>query len=163
MLTTTDIPILASVDECSRSIREIGNLQREIETIQTEMDAEAAKLVRPFLTKIQNRRKKLEALTASVQAFAAEQRGSLLSGNAKTVKLPDGELQFRKGRAKVLFFEEEDIIISRLRNAGHFNLIRITEKVDKQACAKQPDVVDAIVGIAIEEGDETVTIKPNAA
>ena len=112
-------------------IKRIGTLGREIAALQADMDAEAAKAIRPFLKKIERRRKALRVLDADAVAFCETFRGDLLSGaKGKTVQLATGTVQFKAGRSKVVLEMDEGLVIAQLHEAGHDGAIRVKHSIE---------------------------------
>ena len=152
---------ISNLDGLEKVIEKIGKLNRKVDALQGEMNAAAAKVSRPFLKKIAEHEETLAKLNADAVAYCEVFRNHLLGGtSSKTVQLTTGKIQFKAARSRVVLEMDENLVIARLHEAGHDGAIRIKHSVDKTYVLKFPEIADDIDGLRIEQGTETVAIKP---
>ncbi len=142
--------------ECNILIEQIGAHQRERERLQTEMNAELAKLKTYYEQRAKPHADRIAELMQSVQIWAEANRAELTQdGKVKTVKLAAGEVRWRLTPPAVTVRGAEAVIKAlKLHRLARF--IRIKEEVDKEAILREPKAVEGIAGISIGQREEFV-------
>lgn len=162
-LTVDDIDI-QSTDDLEDVIDRIGTLESEIDQKNAERKHEERKLKKRFGRMIDPRAKKLAVLTKAATAYAREHRDTLLDGtDGKTVDLLTGSVSFKKGRTRLVYTDDKEAIIERLREIGEDELVVEKETLHKKPLMKAWERIQGVKGLEMEEAEEQVKIKPLAA
>lgn len=132
--------------------RQIGSERASFENAATILRQEMAEAVEPLQAELSER---LEGL-----AYWAEVNRQKLtnSGQTKTVKLPSGELRWRKTPPKVNLRSVAKILVE-LKKRGLHRFIRTKEEINKEAMLAELAVAEAVPGVTISSIEEFI-IKP---
>jgi len=144
-------------DEADETIRQIGDLQRQREAIQTAMNARLAAVKAEFEAEAAPINDAIKELHAGVQVWAEANRGELLRNGAKTVKLGNGEIRWRT-RPPSVVVRTAAAVIDALKRLGLQRFIRTKEEIDKNAILADPDAVQDVKGISITQGEDFVVV-----
>jgi phage host-nuclease inhibitor protein Gam len=163
-LTADDVPV-ESIDDVENLLRRLGDLKTVIDEKSAELDSEIAKLNDRFGPVIRRRKERAKVIKQAIVAFATEHRDDLLEGtDGKTLELVPGTVSFVKGRSKLVYTDDKDAIIERLRAIGEGDLIVIKEKLQKTPLKKAWDRLEGHVeGLEMKEGKEQVRVEARAA
>lgn len=153
---------ITSTKQLAGAIGDIGKLGRQIAEARARMDAEIAKLSTPHLGQIAKLTQKLESLDERARDYCHVHRDELLGGGGKTAQLATGKVQFKQGRGRVSVEDDEAEVVGRLLQAGYRDAVRIVEQVNKQYILAHAEIAAEIAGLAVEEGEEIVVIKPTS-
>lgn len=152
-------PALASVPrtetEADTLVSRIGNLQRQVTDIETQMNAQLAEIKERHAQTAGEVNAEIESLFEALHAWAAANRDTLCPGRAKTAKLPSGELSWRVAPPSVRI-TQPDVVVERLKAAGLTEFVRTKEDVDKTRVLAQPERVEHIKGIAIVQTEQFI-------
>jgi phage host-nuclease inhibitor protein Gam len=162
-LTADDVPV-ESIDDVQDLLRRLGDLKAVIDEKSAELDSEIAKLNDRFGPVIRRRKERAKVIKQAIVAFATENRDDLLEGtDGKTLELVPGTVSFVKGRSKLVYTDDKEAIIERLRDMGEGDLIVIKEKLQKTPLKKAWDRLEGRVeGLEMKEGKEQVRVKARA-
>ena len=126
-------------DEVETAIKEIGDLNRELE-----------RLVKENLSPKQD----------AVQAWCESRRDELTqNGKTKTGSFNTGEVQWRQRPPSVGIRGAESVLES-LRTLGLVRFIRTKEEVNKEAMLNEPELAATVAGVTIKTGVEDFVITP---
>lgn len=149
--------VAANRDQADESVRVIGELQRKRETIQTEMNGKLAALKAEFEAQAAPVNEALKAMIYGVQVWAEANRGELTKNGSKTVKLGNGELRWRM-RPKSVTVRGVQAVIEALKRLNLKRFIRTKEEVNKEAILAEPEAVQDVKGITIDQGEDFVIV-----
>lgn len=148
-----------SKSEVMEKITQIGNKQREIARLETEMNDKIAEITEQYTVKISTLQDEIVILTHSAQIWCEANRNNLLNKGLKTANLITGEVSWRYRPAKVSV-KKEDFVIEQLEQKGLMQFIRVKKNVNKDAVLTDRQAVKDIEGISIVDGVEDFVITP---
>lgn len=149
-----------TIEECAAMINDIGNLQRDITRLETEMNDKIAEITDSYKGTFEPLKKQLESLQNGVQLFCESKRSELTQdGKTKTANFVTGWVQWRQ-RPPSVRVRGEDSVIETLKNFGLHRFLRIKEEINKDAIKNEPKAVEGIAGISINVGQEDFVIQP---
>ncbi len=154
-----------SKGEAEMLIAQIGDLQRQIQTIETRMQDRVAKLKAASDQKAAPLNAELKKTFERVQAWAEANRAELTeSGKRKTVEMGAGTIAWRFDPLSITVSTKKlEGILKTLRSKGLRRLIRSTHNVDKEAVKDgletNPKLIDGIDGLG-KKRTETFSVKP---
>lgn len=120
-------------DDCARQITLIGNLQRQHERLQGEMNDKIAAITDQYAAPLELLAKQISALSAGVQTWCEASRPQLTQdGKFKSHDFLTGVVNWRLGLPSVSV-TGADAVIKTLRNLGLVEFIRTKEEVNKEA------------------------------
>ncbi|MBN2244554.1 MAG: host-nuclease inhibitor Gam family protein [Candidatus Aminicenantes bacterium] len=129
-----DVGKIKNLEDANMALKTIGLLERELAQIDGEADKAISKIKEEAVKKGGPVRKQIEALSASIGAFAQYNREDLFS-NKKTIELSFGSFGFRKSTS----IRIKKTTIGLLKKLKLMDYIRIKEEPDKEAMAKLTD------------------------
>ncbi|WP_230660449.1 host-nuclease inhibitor Gam family protein [Psychrobacter sp. I-STPA10] len=150
--------VCQSKSQVSEAITEIGNAQREIIRLETEINDITAKAIEERKDRLEMLRTSISELSEGVQTWCEVHRDTLCK-NSKTANLTTGEVSWRQSPPKVSL-RGIDKIMEALKEAKLTQFIRIKEEINKDAILADPKAVKSIKGISIKSGEENFVIKP---
>ncbi len=145
--------------QAMEAITEVGNSQREITRLETEINDITAAAIDERKDRISELRSIIETLSHGVQSWCEVNR-DVLCVKGKTVNLTTGEVSWRVRPPKVSLRGMDKIIETLKTQRGMKRFIRIKEEVNKDAILADPKAVADIKGISISSGVEDFVIKP---
>lgn len=149
-------PVPQNREQVSLYIREIGERQRELQRIATDMNDELAAVKERWEAVAQPHAQRIEALTAGTQIWCEANRESLTQGGkTKTATFPAGEISWRLRPPSVRITGQE-AVLDFLRRIGLKRFIRTKDEVNKEAILNEPEAVAQVPGIAITQGEDFV-------
>lgn len=156
--------VLDNRSDLDSAMKQMSELRAEIDKYEAQVAVELGKLTRRFQPLLDGRKKKYADLEEAAVIYATDHKEEILDGQkGKTAKLKYGEIKYSQSKDKVELTGEEDVVCDRLKRAGFEDCTRIKVSIDKQAIAKNPKIADAIEGLEIIPGEETVKVVPIAA
>lgn len=159
MTTKPQLKSCQSLDEVQSVIALIGEHEREIEKLCTEMNDKIAVITEEYAHKISPLKLTIDELTAKAQIWCEANRAILLKDGGKTAKFITGEVSWRQCSPSVRV-RGTDEVIERLEKAGLTHFVRVKKSVNKEAIGEEPTAVADIEGISIVEGVEEFKITP---
>ena len=143
-------------EDVTQAIRCIGQHQRDRERIETTMNDQLALIRERFEAEALPHNERIRLLAAGVQTWCEAHRAELTDGGrTKTVNLASGEVKWRISPPKVVIKGAETVLeVFRARKL--LRLIRVKEEINKEAILAEPDAVDGIRGVRIEQAEEFV-------
>ncbi|ASU16891.1 MULTISPECIES: host-nuclease inhibitor Gam family protein [Actinobacillus] len=160
MKSATQTAIYQSRDEVQSAIKEIGDKQRELLRLSTEMNDELAAISERYAPLVEEIKDQLKPMQKGVQMWCEVHRNDLTdNGKCKTGSFLTGEVQWRIKPPSVSVRNAESVI-EVLENFGLHEFIRTKQEVNKEAVLANPQAVSKIEGINIRSGEEEFIIKP---
>ena len=160
MKSATQTAIYQSRDEVQGAIKEIGDKQRELLRLSTEMNDELAAISERYAPLLEAIKDALKPMQKGVQMWCEVHRNELTdNGKCKTGSFITGEVQWRIKPPSVRVRNAE-AVIEALEGFGLHAFIRNRQEVNKEAVLADPEAVSAIEGISINSGEEEFIIKP---
>lgn len=155
-----NLPVPQTRDEAAATVTTIGELGRQVDRFEADMNDELAAIKEAYEAKAgplkAARQEKIEGL----KVWAEANRSSLTGGDkTKTVDLGTGVLKWRL-RPPAVRITGMDAVIERLRSLGLQRFLRTKEEVDKEAMQREPDVARNVAGVAIGSAGEDFIVEP---
>lgn len=141
------------------AIRSMGDAQRELIRIETEINDLVAAETAARKDRIDALRSKVETLSAGIQVWCEANRAQLCAGGGKTANLVTGEVSWRQ-RPPSVSIRAVDKVIETLRALGLTRFLREKVEPNKEAMLADPVAVGGIAGINIVTGIEDFIIQP---
>lgn len=133
-------PVLKSWDDVNLNLKEIGECEIAIETVEGDLNQKIQDLKLDAEMKAQPLRQRIEKLALEIKIFVEENRSEI---KGKTMPLSFGNVGFRQS-TKIVFKNVKAVIAS-LRAKKMNDCIIVKESVDKDVLRGYPD--DAIASI----------------
>lgn len=147
-------------DQVVSDIKTIGDVQREITRLETEMNDEIGEITERYAGPVDDLKKRLTALQSGVQGWCEAHRAELTDNNkVKFANLVTGEVQWRCRPPSVTVRGAESVL-ELLKVKGLERFIRTKEEVNKEAILNEPDAVEALPGVTINRDIEDFAIVP---
>lgn len=146
-------------EQTMEAIRTLGDTQRELTRIETEMNDAIAEITSARKTDIEALKTRIEALLTGVQTWCEANRADLCKGGVKTANLITGEVSWRQ-RPPSVGIRSVDKVLETLRNLKLDRFIRSKEEPNKEAMLADPHAVSGIAGITINSGVEDFAVTP---
>ncbi len=147
-----------SKEQASESIAIIGEAQREITMLETEISEITAKAIDERKDRINELNDLVELNKKGVQIWCEANRDELCK-DGKTANLVTGEVNWRIRPPKVQL-RNVKVVLEALKEGKLKKLIRTKEEVNKDAILANPNLVKGIKGISIQTGVEDFVITP---
>ncbi|MBI3771434.1 MAG: host-nuclease inhibitor Gam family protein [Gammaproteobacteria bacterium] len=147
-----------SREEAVDAIAEIGRRQRERARIQTIMNDELAAIRQKYEEEARPHADAISALTEGVHTWCEANRDTLTQGGkVKTANLASGEVRWRM-RPPSVSARGLDKVLQALKDLQLLRFIRIKEELDKEAVLAEPEAVQHIKGISIQQKEDFVIV-----
>lgn len=159
----SNYPVPQTRDEAASQIARIGELRRDIDRREADMNDSLARIKAEVEETIAPTREELTGLEEGVKSWCEANRQFITAGGkTKTVDLGTGSVKWRQRPMKVTIRGAADVL-QRLKAAGLARFVRTKEEPDKEAMLKEPDLAGAIQGVAISSDGEDFVIEPFGA
>lgn len=156
------LPVQAaqSKQDVVENIRVIGDLTREKNRLQADMNDAIAALQEQYATDTAPINARIASLQTGVQTWCEANRDVLTEGGK--VKFADFVTGVVKWRVKPpsVSIKGMDAVIALLKQSTLTRFVRVKEEVNKEAILNEPDAVRGIAGISINTGVEEFVIEP---
>lgn len=149
-----DTPALKNWEEVDLNLKEIGELQRNIEQFEADMNARIADIKLAAELEAKPHQERIKVLEAEIKDYTDQNRDDL--GSKKTKEMGFGKLGFRKSTKVSLPSAKGKLeeIIRKLKNYGMKDcVIQPPEKIDKEALKKYPANDLVKVGASLKVDD----------
>lgn len=147
-------------EEVEQAIKEIGDLQRQLERENLAQNDEIGAITEKYAPRIADLQDQLKPKQEAVQAWCESRRDELTqNGKSKTGNFNTGEVQWRQ-RPPSVGVRGTDNVLENLRTLGLVRFIRIKEEINKDAMLNEPDIAATVAGITIKKGVEDFIITP---
>ena len=158
--TDTHAVRLQTRDDVEVAIKQIGDLQRQLEQAAIEQNNELAAITEKFAPKLTALKAQIEPVQQAVQAWCESRRDELTqNGKTKTGSFNTGEVQWRQ-RPPSVAIRGTDSVIEALKTHGLVRFIRTKEEINKEAMLNEPALAATIAGVTIKTGVEDFVITP---
>ena len=146
--------------EAAADIRAIGDLQRDLQRQQADMNDKIAAITAEYQPTMDAINKRIMGLQEGVQAYCEANRAELTDGGkVKFANLVTGEVNWRQ-RPPSVRITGADSVIDTLRRLALGRFIRTKDEVNKEAILNEPEAVQGVAGISIISGVEDFVITP---
>ncbi|MCL2076053.1 MAG: host-nuclease inhibitor Gam family protein [Betaproteobacteria bacterium] len=156
---TAAIYVCQTKDEAMGAIKTLGDVQRQLKRLETEMNDAIAKITDANKGEIDALKERIETLTSGVQGWAEANRALLCGAKGKTANLITGEVQWRQ-RPPSVSVRGQDKVIEALRMLGLSRFLREKVEINKDAILAEPAAVAGIAGITVVTGVEDFSVTP---
>lgn len=147
-------------DEVEVAIKEIGDLNRELERLAIEQNDRLAAITEEYAPLMNAIKEKLAPKQDAVQAWCESRRDELTqNGKTKTGSFNTGEVQWRQ-RPPSVGIRGVDSVLDSLKMRGFTQFIRIKEEINKEAMLNEPELAATVAGVTIKTGVEDFVITP---
>lgn len=147
-------------EQVETAIKQVGDLQRELQRIATHQNDELAAITERYAPQIAELQERIKPLQKAIEVWCEANRAELTNnGKTKTGSFNTGEVQWRQRPPSVLIRKAEDVL-ERLRQLGLSRFIRSKDEPNKEAMLAEPDIAATVTGITIKKGVEDFVITP---
>lgn len=146
-------------DQTMDAIRTLGDTQRELTRIETEMNDAIAEITSARKTEIEVMKTRIEALVNGIQTWCEANRAELCKNGSKTANLITGEVSWRQ-RPPSISIRAVDKVLETLKALKLDRFIRTKEEPNKEAMLADPKTVQGIAGVTINTGVEDFAVTP---
>lgn len=158
--TDTHAVRLQSRDDVEVAIKQIGDLQRQLEQTAINQNNELASITEKYAPILTALKEQIEPIQTAVQAWCESRRDELTqNGKTKTGSFNTGEVQWRQ-RPPSVAIRGADSVIEALKTHGLIRFIRTKEEINKEAMLNEPELAATIAGVSIKTGAEDFVITP---
>ncbi|RAS18905.1 phage host-nuclease inhibitor protein Gam [Microvirgula sp. AG722] len=151
--------VCQSKEQAMDSIRALGDAQRELTRIETEINDLIAEATASRKEQINALKVQVETLTAGIHTWCEAHRAELCADGRKTANLITGEVSWRQ-RPPSVSIRAVDKVMDTLRALGLDRFIRSKDEPNKEAMLSDPTAVSGIAGISIVTGVEDFIVQP---
>ncbi|WP_044469777.1 host-nuclease inhibitor Gam family protein [Mannheimia massilioguelmaensis] len=158
--TDTHAVRLQTRDDVEVAIKQIGDLQRQLEQTSIDQNNELAAITEKYAPILTALKAQIEPVQQAVQAWCESRRDELTqNGKTKKSSFNTGEVQWRQ-RPPSVAVRGADSVIENLKTLGLVRFIRTKEEVNKEAMLNEPDIAGTVAGVTIKTGIEDFVITP---
>ena len=143
----------------AEAIRALGDAQRELTRVETEINDQIAAITAERKGEIEAIKTRIETLTGGIQTWCEAHRVELLAGGGKEANLITGLVKWRQ-RPPSVSIRSVEKVLETLRSLGLGRFIRSKDEPNKEAMLADPKAVSGIAGITIVTGIEDFVIEP---
>jgi len=151
--------VCQSKDMTMDAIRALGDTQRELVRIETDINDQIAAITAARKDEVEALTARAERLQAGIQTWCEAHRAELLAGGGKEANLITGLVRWRQ-RPPSVSIRSAQKVIDALRALGLSRFIRSKDEPNKEAMLAEPAAVSGIAGIRIVTGVEDFVIEP---
>lgn len=147
-------------EDCAVWIKALGDTQRELARVETEMNDAIAEITQTYQPRIDELKAKVAAKQTGIQTWAEAHREELTEGGkTKTANLITGLVQWRQ-RPPSVTIRGVDAVLETLERLGLSRFIRTKREPNKEAMLNEPEAVTGVAGIKIVQGIEDFIVTP---
>ncbi|OCG45800.1 host-nuclease inhibitor protein Gam [Gilliamella sp. Choc4-2] len=158
--TTASIYVVQSKDQATEAIKYLGDIQRELIRLETEMNDKIAEITASYSSSIEVLKKKSVEIQKGIQIWCEANRDELTNGGkVKSANLVTGEVQWRN-RPPSCTIRGSESVIEALKELKLTRFIRTKEEINKEAILNEPNAVAHVPGITIKKDVEDFAIVP---
>lgn len=138
----------------------IGANKRALDALMNRQEAAVAAAAEKFAAQINDATEALGENVAALQAYAEANKDALTADGKRSVATQAGTFGWRYGNRAVKFEgKHAEKLIEKFKELGHTDLIRTIEQIDKTAILANPDAIEKIKKIKIEQ-EERFYVRP---
>lgn len=147
-------------EDCAVWIKALGDTQRELARVETEMNDAIGEITQTYQPKIDELKANIAAKQTGIQTWAEAHREELTEGGkTKTANLVTGLVQWRQ-RPPSVTIRGVDAVLETLERLGLSRFIRTKREPNKEAMLNEPEAVKGVAGISIVQGVEDFIVTP---
>lgn len=155
-----DHPVPQSMEEANSFVEHIGDTQRRLDTIRTEMNDRLAETKAHYEALAAPLKESLAEHTSGLQVFCEAHRSELTGdGRRKFHRFAAGEVSWRR-RPPAIRIRGAVRVLERVKELGLTQFIRIKEEINKEAMIAELEKAVAVDGVSGIIGVEDFVIKP---
>lgn len=163
-IRATGVPVPQSREAAADAVARIGEIQRELTRISTDMNDELSAIKAKSEGAAQPLRDECASLTEGLKTWCEAHRAELTGGNrTKTADLGTGKVSWRTLPPKVTLPKDQTGLIERLRGMRLHRFIRTKMEVNRDAILAEPEVGRGVPGIKVGSEGEDFIVEPFAA
>lgn len=154
---------LKTAEECAAAIAAIGETDRELGKIQSDLDTAVTEAKEKAEEKAQPLDTQRAELVAQVEAYCTKHRDALTdNGKRKFAEFTSGKAGWQLGRPQLeVDPKKKDAIIKDLNSRkATRKFLRITISLDQRAILKEPDAFKGVKGLKFRKATESFYIEP---
>jgi phage host-nuclease inhibitor protein Gam len=155
---TAAVYVCQSKDETMTAIKELGDAQRELTRIETEINDRIALITEARKGEIEALGIRVDTLTSGIQLWCEANRAALCA-SGKTANLVTGEVAWRQ-RPPSVSVRQQEKVIERLKSLRLSRFLREKTEVNKEAILAEPAAVAGVPGITVVTGVEDFSVTP---
>ena len=157
------VAVPTTMAEADTFIRKLGEAQREMDRIDTQLQASTALLKAEAEDKAAPHRKAHADLLEGLEIFAARNRRALTHDDrVKTVKTPAGVFGWRTKPPSVRTSGKLEVLIASIRGMKLTHFLREKVELDKDAMLADAATAVGIPGVKIASAGEVFFVEPAA-
>jgi len=157
--TLAAVWVCQSKEMVMESIRNLGDAQRELTRLETEINDQIAAITAAHKGEIEALKTRIETLVSGIQPWCEAHRSELLKDGGKEANLVTGLVRWRQ-RPPSVSIRGMPKVLEMLRVMGLSRFIRSKDEPNKEAMLADPNAVAGIPGISIVTGVEDFVIEP---
>ncbi|MBS3954085.1 MAG: host-nuclease inhibitor Gam family protein [Methylomicrobium sp.] len=146
-------------EQTQLAIKLLGDTQRELTRIETELNDEIASITDRRKTQINALKTRIDSLLNGIQTWCEANRAELCKDGGKTANLITGEVSWRQ-RPPSVSIRAVDKVLETLKALKLDRFIRTKEEPNKEAMLADPKTVQGIAGVTINSGVEDFAVVP---
>lgn len=152
-------------EECNQALRDMAEIDQKVAQSALDRDTAKREAQEAYDAETGDDLKLRGELAAAVEKFAKRKRKEICAEGRKSRELNFGEIAFKKGRESLAFMKGYDeaktleAIKANLKGALKKALVRTKVSLDKTAAKRLDGETLQTIGLAIAEGEETISIK----
>ncbi|MBO9538753.1 host-nuclease inhibitor Gam family protein [Herbaspirillum sp.] len=152
--------VAQSQDDVAATIRQIGEVSRDVLRLQTNMNDEIAVITQKYQELITPKQERIKNMQEGVQTWCEANRDTLTnSGKVKSFGFITGNIQWRQ-RPPSCRITGAEAVIDTLKRLGLSRFVRTKEEVNKDAILNEPEAVAGVAGVSVVTGLEDFVIEP---
>ena len=151
--------VCQSREQTIDAIKTLGDAQRELLRIHTEVNDQIAAITAERQEQIDALKQRIDTLGDGIQGWCEAHRAELLAGGGKEANLITGVVKWRQ-RPPSVSIRSAEKVLKALRDLGLSRFIREKEEPNKDAMLAEPQAVQGIAGVSIVTGVEDFVIEP---
>ncbi|PPD34936.1 MAG: host-nuclease inhibitor protein Gam [Methylomonas sp.] len=151
--------VCQSKNDTMAAIRTLGDTQRELVRIETELNDQIAAITDSKKEVIEALKSRVKQLTSGIQTWCESNRAELCKGGTKTANLTTGVVSWRQ-RPPSVQIRAADKVLEALKAFGLERFIRVKPEPNKEAILAEPQAIAGIAGITIITGHEDFAVEP---
>lgn len=155
-------PVPQTDDDARRQIRELGDAQRELTRLKTQLDDKIAKLKQQFGEKSDPLKATVKQLTKGLRTYCESHRDRLTDGGkVKSHNFTTGVVSWRHRPPSVKISGDQDALIADLFRADLGQFVETSHKISREAILKDPEAVAKFSAISVGSAGEQFAIEPH--
>lgn len=151
--------VCQSKEQTMEAIRALGDTQRELTRIETEMNDAIAAITSARKEEVDAHKTRINSLIQGIQTWCEANRAALCEKGGKSANLITGEVTWRQ-RPPSVSIRAVDKVLETLKALKLDRFIRTKDEPNKEAMLADPTAISGITGITINSGVEDFSVTP---